>query len=112
MWGGRWKFQPESAAAWAAAIFRNDSEICAVRSLRLSVQFARVNRFIYLFRCLIHSLVEHCINDWPEMNRFRKLFKFVKIDFKVTNRGIDSFMNCSNRQRSGNFALAKTPVFP
>ena len=73
MGGGYRKPQPESAAAWAVAIFRNDSEICAVRSLRLSVQFARVNSFVYLFRCLIYSLVKHCMNAWPEMNRFRNL---------------------------------------
>ena len=77
MGGGRWQFQFESAAAWAAAIFRNDSEICAIRSLRLSIQFARMNRFVYLFRCLIYSLLDYCINAWPEMNRFRKLFKFL-----------------------------------
>jgi hypothetical protein len=73
MGGGYRKPQPESAAAWAVAIFRNDSQICAVRSLRLSVQFARVNRFVYLFRCLIYSLVKYCMNAWPEMNRFRNL---------------------------------------
>ncbi len=52
-----------------------------------------------------------CMNAWPEMNRLRKLFK-TQIDVEVTNRGIDSFTNCSNSQIGSNLTLAKMPIFP